>query len=141
MVRTQTPHRPRANSSSKNRKTQELCAVKIIEVDATDYMADNSSRDDTIKEFVRETSILQSLKDNKVKNVNVIYDAFSVDSWLWIVTEYCPGGSLATLMKANNRPQFPGLEEQFIIAIAREVAVALKYIHEAGVIHRDIKCE
>jgi len=33
------------------------------------------------------------------------------------------------------------LQEEFIIPIAREVAVALKYIHEAGVIHRDIKCK
>jgi serine/threonine protein kinase len=41
-------------------------------------------------------------------------------------------------MKAT--PQ-PGLAEKFIIPIAREVAVALKYVHEAGVIHRDIKCE
>jgi protein-serine/threonine kinase len=124
----------------RDRKTQRICAVKIIEVDQTDYKADAISRDDTIKEFIRETSILQSLKDNKVKNVNMIYDAFSVDSWLWIVTEYCPGGSLATLMKANNRPSYPGLEEEFIIPVAREVAVALKSVHEAGIIHRDLKC-
>jgi protein-serine/threonine kinase len=126
-----------SNISSKNRITQEICAVKIIEVDSQDYKADIDARDDTIKEFIRETTILQSLKDNKAKNVNIIYDAFSVDSQLWIVSEYCPGGSLSTLMKATVRP---GLEEAFIIPISRECAVALKYVHEAGIIHRDIKC-
>ncbi|KAF2400403.1 kinase-like protein [Trichodelitschia bisporula] len=122
---------------SKHRVTQEICAVKIIEVDAQDYKADIESRDDTIKEFIRETTILQSLKDNRARNVNVIFEAFSVDSQLWIVSEYCPGGSVSTLMKASTPP---GLEEQFIIPIAREVAIALKYVHEAGIIHRDIKC-
>lgn len=34
----------------------------------------------------------------------------------------------------------PHLEERFIIPIARELALALSHVHEAGVIHRDIKC-
>ncbi|KAF2674565.1 kinase-like protein [Microthyrium microscopicum] len=127
---------------SKNRTTQELVAVKIIEVDKQDYQAGVDFRDDTIKEFIRETSILQSLKDNRAKNVNIIHDAFAVDTQLWIVSEYCPGGSLSTLIKASPRKNngVPCLEEGFIVPIAREVAIALKAVHEAGVIHRDIKC-
>ena len=45
---------------------------------------------------------------------------------------------MTTLLKATMNHR---LQEEFIIPIAREVAVALKYIHEAGVIHRDIKCK
>ena len=33
------------------------------------------------------------------------------------------------------------LPEKYIIPIARELAEALKAIHEAGIIHRDIKCK
>ena len=40
-------------------------------------------------------------------------------------------------MKATDEP---GLEEAFIVPIARELAVALEHVHEAGVLHRDIKC-
>ena len=45
---------------------------------------------------------------------------------------------MTTLLKATTNHR---LQEEFIVPIAREVAVALKYIHEAGVIHRDIKCK
>lgn len=33
----------------------------------------------------------------------------------------------------------PGLSEGYIIPIAREVAEALKWVHSAGIIHRDVK--
>ena len=33
------------------------------------------------------------------------------------------------------------LEERFIIPIARELAEGLRAIHEAGIIHRDVKGE
>jgi serine/threonine protein kinase len=38
-------------------------------------------------------------------------------------------------MKASS----PGLDEKYIIPIARELAEAVKWVHEAGIIHRDIK--
>lgn len=31
------------------------------------------------------------------------------------------------------------LEDRFIVPVARELAEALKAIHEAGIIHRDVK--
>lgn len=39
------------------------------------------------------------------------------------------------------KPTAPGgLQEKWIIPILREVAEALKWVHQAGIIHRDIKC-
>lgn len=103
-----------------------------------DYEAPREAQDDSIQDFLKETAILRQLRDSQAQNVNVLYDAFPFSSQLWIVSEYCPGGSVHTLMKANPEP---GLEERFIIPIARELGVALQSIHAAGVIHRDIKCK
>lgn len=47
---------------------------------------------------MHEIKVLKQLKDAKTKNVNVIFDAFQIHSQLWIVNEYCPGGSVRTLV-------------------------------------------
>lgn len=47
---------------------------------------------------MHEIKVLKQLKDANAKNVNIIFDAFQIHSQLWIVNEYCPGGSLRTLV-------------------------------------------
>lgn len=40
------------------------------------------------------------------------------------------------------KPTAPGgLQEKWIVPIVREVAEAIKWVHKAGIIHRDIKCK
>ena len=40
------------------------------------------------------------------------------------------------------KPTSPGgLQEKWIIPILREVAEAIKWVHQAGIIHRDVKCK
>ncbi|GAB7364144.1 hypothetical protein MBLNU230_g4695t1 [Neophaeotheca triangularis] len=121
-----------------SKKTGTLVAVKIISVDDSDFAAHPLDKDETLKDFRKEVSILHQLKEKKAQNVNMIHEAFDLHSQLWIVSEYCTGGSVRTLMRAQPTSN-PGLEERFIIPISRELALALKSVHEIGVIHRDIK--
>ncbi|KAK0260038.1 hypothetical protein LTS09_005372 [Friedmanniomyces endolithicus] len=121
----------------KKRDTGALVAVKIINIDDADFQEHVLDKDNTITSFQKEVAILQQLKDNNAKNINIIHDAFDMHNQLWIVSDYCTGGSLRTLMRANPRK---GFEEQFIIPVARELAIAIKSVHDIGVIHRDIKC-
>ncbi|KAF2464063.1 kinase-like protein [Lindgomyces ingoldianus] len=121
-----------------NPATGGLVAIKIIDIDKVDYEEMTTKN---LEETLKEIRILQQLRDSKARPyVNIIEEARTVHNELWIISEYCSGGSVHTLMKPTMTLQNPGLDEKYIIAIARELALGLKYIHEAGVLHRDLKC-
>lgn len=128
----------------RDKRNGNLVAIKISNIDDLDWDANyaiQNPRDANIKDFRNEVSVLKQLRDNNVPNVNVIHDAFDLHSQLWIIADYCTGGSVRTLMRPfekNGRPA--GLPEHYIIAIARELAMALKGMHDLHIIHRDIKC-
>jgi eukaryotic-like serine/threonine-protein kinase len=63
-----------------------------------------------------------------------LYDSGEVDGVLFYVTPLVEGGSLKNLLSRDGR--VPAAQA---IRIAREVADALEYAHQHGVIHRDIK--
>ncbi|KAL2064790.1 hypothetical protein VTL71DRAFT_3930 [Oculimacula yallundae] len=119
----------------KNVNTAAVVAIKIIDIDESDTI--NPRNADSYSEFLKEINALKVLSEKKAKNINLIIDAMPVNQAMWMITEYCGGGSVATLMK----PTAPGgLNEKWIIPILREVAEAIFYVHDAGIIHRDIKC-
>ncbi|EEH34694.2 hypothetical protein PAAG_05740 [Paracoccidioides lutzii Pb01] len=115
--------------------SQKVVAIKVLEIDTVDYKSVRDMKDESIKDFIHETKVMKQVKEAGAKNINMLIEAFSIHSQLWLVCEYCPGGSVKTLMRAMGDK----LEERFIIPIARELAEGLKAIHDAGIIHRDIK--
>ncbi|RAH48563.1 putative serine/threonine protein kinase [Aspergillus brunneoviolaceus CBS 621.78] len=115
--------------------SRKLVAIKVLDIDSIDYKSLRDFRDESINDFIRETKVMKQVKESGAKNINELIEAISIHSQLWLVCEYCPGGSVRTLMRATN----DRLEEKFIIPIARELAAGLRAIHSAGIIHRDIK--
>ncbi|TFB06424.1 Serine/threonine-protein kinase nak1 [Trichoderma ghanense] len=116
-------------------KTGRLVAVKIIDIEESDTL--NPKLADTYSDLLKEINALQLLSDSGAKNINHVIEALPVGQSMWMVTEYCAGGSVATLM----RPTAPGgLQEKWIIPIVREVAEAIHWVHGQGIIHRDLKC-
>ncbi|OTB03789.1 hypothetical protein M426DRAFT_12291 [Hypoxylon sp. CI-4A] len=116
-------------------RTSNVVAVKIIDVDESDTV--NPKLADTYSEILKEINALHRLSQSGAQNINHVIEALPVGKAMWMVTEYCAGGSVATLMK----PTAPGgLQEKWIIPILREVAVAIFWVHKEGIIHRDIKC-
>ncbi|TPX16433.1 uncharacterized protein E0L32_003727 [Thyridium curvatum] len=117
-------------------KTNKLVAVKMIDIEGSDTLSPNPKYADTYSEFLKEVNALKLLSEGGAKNVNHVLDALPVGHSMWMITEYCAGGSVATLMK----PTAPGgLQEKWIIPILREVAEAIYWVHRQGIIHRDIK--
>lgn len=84
---------------------------------------------------VHQVALLTQLRD--APNITKYYGCYLDGPRLWIVMELAQGGSVRTLMKACRDNC---LEEKYIVLIVREVLVALRYLHVAGVIHRDLKC-
>ncbi len=121
----------KANDLTRNK----VVALKVVDVDPHDFKVHYLEKDESIQTVLHEIKILTQLRDSNATNINLIIDAFPIHSQLWIVTEYCPGGSLHTLMQGVGSK----LEEKYIIPVARELAIALKAIHAAGIIHRDVK--
>ncbi|KAE8393708.1 kinase-like protein [Aspergillus alliaceus] len=115
--------------------TQKVVAIKVMDIDSVDYKSVRDFRDESIKDFIHETKVMKQVKDAGAKNINEIIEAISIHSQLWLVCEYCPGGSVRTLMRATGDQ----LDEKFLIPVARELAAGLRAIHDAGIIHRDIK--
>ncbi|KAL4785379.1 kinase-like domain-containing protein [Aspergillus varians] len=115
--------------------SREVVAIKVLDIDSLDYKSVRDFRDESIKDFIHETKVMKQVKDSGARNINEIIEAVSIHSQLWLVCEYCPGGSVRTLMRATG----DRLDEKFAIPVARELAAGLRAIHDAGIIHRDIK--
>ncbi|KAM7211030.1 Protein kinase-like domain containing protein [Rhypophila decipiens] len=114
-------------------KLQETVAVKVMSIEEGDSLA--PGRNDTFAEILKEVTTLRILNDGGAKNVNRFIDCILVGHSMWVVTEYCAGGSVATLMRPTGF-----LPETWIIPVLREVAEALYWVHKHGIIHRDLKC-
>jgi len=71
--------------------------VKIIDIDKSDTFSPRNA--DSFHEFLKEVGALKILSENKARNINHIIDALLIGHNVWIVTEYCGGGSVATLVR------------------------------------------
>lgn len=84
--------------SSLSLESNSIVAVKVLETDAMDFDMKGPNKDIGMSDALKEIEVLQRLQQSKAVNVNLFHDAFPVHSQLWIVSEYCPGGSLTTLV-------------------------------------------
>lgn len=105
-------------------ETRTTVAIKVLNLDTAE---------DEVSDIQKEIVLLQSLKSGDAQNVVRYHGSFLNGTRLWIIMDYCEGGSIRTLMKCGR------IEEKFITIIIREVLAALNYIHRADIIHRDVK--
>jgi serine/threonine protein kinase len=104
-----------------DKRTGQAVAIKIIDVE---------NAEDEVDDIISEISILSELNSPYVTKY---YGSFLKGSDLWIVMEFCSGGSCADLMR-------PGLiSEEYISIIVRELLMGLEYLHGDNKLHRDIK--
>ncbi|EPE29249.1 Protein kinase-like (PK-like) [Glarea lozoyensis ATCC 20868] len=104
-----------------DKRTGQAVAIKVIDVE---------NAEDEVEDIIQEISILSELHSPYVTHY---YGSYLKGSDLWIVMEFCSGGSCGDLMK-------PGLiGEEYISIIIRELLLGLEYLHGDKKLHRDIK--
>ena len=106
---------------SVDRRTGQAVAIKVIDVE---------NAEDEVEDIIQEISILSELHS---PHVTQYHGSYLKGSDLWIIMEFCSGGSCADLLK-------PGLiAEEYISIILRELLLGLEYLHTDKKLHRDIK--
>ncbi|KID72685.1 Serine/threonine-protein kinase svkA [Metarhizium brunneum] len=104
-----------------DKRTGQAVAIKIIDIE---------NAEDEVEDIIQEIAILSELQSPYVTKY---YGSYAKGAELWIVMEFCAGGSCADLMK-------PGLiEEDYIAIMLRELLLGLDYLHSDKKLHRDIK--
>ena len=59
---------------------------------------------------------------------------------MWIVMEFCDGGSVSDLIEAAGGRGFFVMPEECIRAACAGIVLGLEYLHKKEICHRDIKC-
>jgi serine/threonine protein kinase len=108
---------------------ERLVAIKVLNaalITDTDYLA----------RFTREAKTSASLEH---PHIVPVYDYGTQEGISYVVMRYLTGGSLAERLDHSTRTgrPLPSLSET--AQIIRQLASALDYAHERGVIHRDVK--
>jgi len=101
--------------------------VKMIDISR----ATKTEREDALK----ESKVLSQLRHPYIVRYR---ENFLEDGWLCIVMDYCEGGDLSDRIKRmkSQRKNFP--EEQ-VLRWFTQAILALKYIHDLHILHRDLK--
>ncbi len=84
-----------------------------------------------VERFRREAQILMDLNDPRIVH---IYDYFQEGSSHYLALEYVDGLSLDRILAERGR-----LPCEIAFTIVLDVALALKYAHDRGIVHRDVK--
>lgn len=102
-------------------KTGQTFALKVIDLDEAG----------DIDEVIKEIHFLSHIRS---KYLTRHYETFLQETKMWIVLEYCGGGSCLDLLKV-----FTKLNEDVTAHVMRDVLRGLEYLHAQKKVHRDIK--
>ncbi|KAJ3045219.1 Serine/threonine-protein kinase 24 [Rhizophlyctis rosea] len=105
-----------------DKRTNQVVAIKVLDLDTDD---------DEITDVRKEITLLLHCDS---EHVTRYHGSFLNGTKLWIIMDYAAGGSMRNILASGP------IDERHIAIIAREVLLALVYLHKsAEIIHRDIK--
>jgi len=107
---------------ARHKRSGHLFAIKLVP------FADSESEE----EAMTEVSVMEGVDSKYIVHT---YGRYLFGDHLWIVLEYCPGRSVAEVLRLLKIP----LTENYIAAIVRDALLGLEYMHSQRKLHRDVK--
>ncbi|CAJ1343166.1 unnamed protein product, partial [Effrenium voratum] len=87
------------------------------------------------QDAIKESRLLAALKHPYIVRYR---HSFHEQGWLCIFMDYCEGGDLSKIIESAKR-RSQRLPEEQVLRWITQALLALKYIHEKHVLHRDLK--
>ena len=88
--------------------------------------------DNDLEDLLLEIMFMKScISDNIVR----YYGSYVFGQELWIVMEFCSGGSVSDIMRVTRKT----LTEPQIVSVVRDMLKGLQFLHSKHKIHRDVK--
>lgn len=109
-----------------SKKLKRQVAIKII-------LKKKAPQDYITKFLPREISVMKQLSH---PNIIALYEAIETNSRIFLVLDMADGGDLLDYIKTNGAVCEPEARKFF-----RQLIDAAEYLHNLGVVHRDLKCE
>ena len=107
-----------------NKETGKIVAIKIL-----------NKQKMRIRNYDMVRNEIEALKLCQHKNIVRLYDVLENVNYIFLVMEYLTGGTLRDYMKERNNQ----ITESQAKSYVKSIALALKYIGQFGILHRDIK--
>jgi serine/threonine protein kinase len=115
--------------SGLNNQTGELIAVKQVGISKDEGVTRKVS--EHVRALEGEVALLKNLAH---ENIVQYLGMERTDDAVNILLEYVPGGSIASILS-----KFGPLKENIIQIYTKQILQGLEYLHQQGIMHRDIK--
>ena len=102
------------------------------------YERDKIEHTEAMKYLNNEIDILQTLNH---PNIVKFEDLKKTRKHFYIVMEYCNGEELSKALEKYKSKYGKSFSEELVQYLMRQIISAFKYIHNLGIMHRDIKLE